>query len=92
MTGDKYSREKLENAKNKLMEFREASDFLDKERVDCGRKKPVNGGGTYHQDFREGSPLHLGDEEDDPHQVNHGTIQTVSEESANGLMGMAGSG
>ena len=29
------------------------------------------------QDFREGSPLHEGDEEDEPHQVTHGT--TVSD-------------
>ena len=29
------------------------------------------------QDFCEGSPLHLGDEEDVPHQVTHGTTQSV---------------
>ena len=44
--GDKYSREKLENTKNKLMEFREASNFLDKVRDDSGAKKHGHSGGS----------------------------------------------
>ena len=37
--GDKYSREKLEKTRDKLMEFREASNFLDKTRVDSGLRR-----------------------------------------------------
>ena len=33
---------------------------------------------TYHHVFREGSPLHEGDNEDEPrHQVTHGTFQNM---------------
>ena len=39
--GDKYSREKLEKTRDKLMEFREASNILDKTRVDSGAKKTL---------------------------------------------------
>ena len=39
MSGDKYSREKLLNTKDKLMEFREVANVLDKTRVDSGAKK-----------------------------------------------------
>ena len=54
--GDKYSREKLENTKNKLMEFREAANIQVKTRVDSGGKKHGNGGGIHHQGLCEGSP------------------------------------
>ena len=42
--GDKYSREKLIQSKNKLSEFRNAANMLDKTRVDSGEKKRVGGG------------------------------------------------
>ena len=61
------------------MEFRDAANELDKTRVDSGAKKYGHGGEMCDKDFREGSPLHLGDEEDEPHQVTHGTTQTVSD-------------
>ena len=85
---------------DKLMEFRETTNVLDKTRVESGAKKHTHGGGsgnsgtgfgseTSHvqaslgeemcdQDFCEGSPLNLGDEEDVPNQVTHGTTQTAS--------------
>ena len=40
---DKYSREKLIKTKDKLTEFREAANMLDKTRVDSGEKKRVGG-------------------------------------------------
>ena len=36
--GDKYSREKLMKTKDKLVEFREAANVLDKTRVDSGEE------------------------------------------------------
>ena len=77
--GDKYSLEKLQKTKDNLMEFRDTANALDKTRVDSWAKKHGNVGEMCDQDFREGSPLHLGDEEDEPHQVTHGTTQTVSD-------------
>ena len=63
--------------------------MLDKTRVDTGAKKHTHGEGEGShvlellgeelsvQDCCEGSTLHLGDEEDVPHQVTHGTTQPV---------------
>jgi hypothetical protein len=44
VSGDKYSREKLMNTKDKLMEFRETANVLDTTRVDSGAKKRADGG------------------------------------------------
>ena len=68
---DKCSRENLIKTKDKLNEFREAANMLDKTRADSGEGVP-------DQDCYEGSPLHLGDEEDVPHQGTHVTTQPVS--------------
>jgi hypothetical protein len=58
------------------VEWWEGANLLDKHGVSPGSKKHGSGGGTRYQDFREGSPLHKGDEEYEPyHQVAHGTSQ-----------------
>ena len=44
--GDKYSIEKLQKTKDKLMEFRDTANALDKTRVDSGAKKHTHGGGS----------------------------------------------
>ena len=91
---DKYYREKLENTKDKLMQFRFTLKIFDKQRVESVGKKHGNGGGTYHQDFHEHSPLYEGDERMRPTTKSPMAILRTCQaaRSANGWMQMAGSG